>query len=389
MCSSWSTRICFVSKSSRPMRVDLPSSTEPAVTRRSSSVSRNSLEVANALPVLHRGLGDAVVRAGLAALGDARRRNLGDDRIDRPGLADDAAGARHVADGAEANGRGERLLVREALDEIGDGVEHAVALEHLALVREVDLRQLEVLARDVLPHVELRPVRDREDADVLALAYARVVEIPELGTLRARVPLAEVVAEAEDALLRPRPLLVAPSTAHRGVEPVLLDRVEQRRRLQLVARRARSGLILHATPIDRLLHARDDEALAQLRNATVAELDHLGEVVARVDVHDRERELRRAERLLSEPQQHDRILAAREEQHGPLSLGGDLAHDVDRLRLELVEVGERTAIGAHGHYATSDGTSRSSSSRASTAAADSAGVASVVSSRSSGSDGAS
>src|SRR3954447_1017818 len=389
MCSSWSTRICFVSSRSRPISVDFPSSTEPAVTRRRSSVSRNSLEVANALPVLHRGFRDAVVGARLAALGDARRRDLGDDLVDRPRLADDAAGARHVAYGAEAHGRAERLLLGEALDEVGDRVEHPVAPEDLALVREVDRRQFEALARDVLPHVELRPVRDREHANVLALADARVVEIPQLGTLRARVPLPEVVAEAEDALLRAGTLLVAPRAAHRSIEPVLLDRVEQRRRLQLVARRARAGLLLHAALVDRLLHARDDEPLAELRHATVAELDHLGEVVSRVDVHDRERELRRAERLLGEPEQHDRVLAAGKEQHGPLSLGGDLAHDVNRLRLELVEMRQRAALGARPHRATSDGTSVSSSSRASTAAADSAGVASVVSSRSSGSAGAS
>ena len=36
--------------------------------------------------------------------------------------------------------------------------------------------------------------------------------------------------------------------------------------------------------------ARDDEPLAELGDAPVAELDHLGEVVAGVDVHDRERE---------------------------------------------------------------------------------------------------
>ncbi len=75
-------------------------------------------------------------------------------------------------------------------------VEHPVALEDLALVREVDRRQLEPLARDVLPDVELGPVGDREDAHLLALADAAVVEVPELGPLRARVPLAEVVAEA-------------------------------------------------------------------------------------------------------------------------------------------------------------------------------------------------
>ena len=46
------------------------------------------------------------------------------------------------------------------------------------------------------------------------------------------------------------------------------------------------------------------------------------------------------ERLLGQAQQHDRVLAAAEEQHGPLELGGDLAHDVDRLGLERLEVGE-------------------------------------------------
>ena len=90
-------------------------------------------------------------------------------------------------------------------------------------------------ARDVLPDVELGPVRDREDADVLALAHTCVVEAPQLGPLHARVPLAEVVAEGEDPLLGARALLVAPRTAEGGVEAVLGDRVQQRDRLQAVA----------------------------------------------------------------------------------------------------------------------------------------------------------
>ena len=247
--------------------------------------------------------------------------------------------AAHVADGAEAHPLGERHLVVVALDHVGGRVQHPVALEHLALVRVVDRRQLELLAGDVLPHVELGPVRDREHAHLLALADLAVVEIPELRPLRARVPLAEVVAEREDPLLRARALLVAPGAADRGVELVRLHRVEQRRRLQLVARGARAGLLDDAARVDRLLHRGDDEPLAELRDAPVAVLDHLGEVVPRVDVHQREREAAGAERLLGQAQQHDRVLAAREQQHGPLELGGDLAHDVDRLRLELVEVG--------------------------------------------------
>ena len=102
--------------------------------------------------------------------------------------------------------------------------------------------------------------------------------------------------------------------------------------------------------VDRLLHARDDEALAELRDAAVAELDRLGEVVARVDVHQRKRKATRPEGLLREPEQDDRVLSAREEEHRALELSRDLPHDVDRLGLERVEVREadKGVGGRHG-----------------------------------------
>src|SRR3989442_1447486 len=154
-CSSWSARTALESKSSRPISVDLPSSTEPAVASRRVV----ALEVAGNLAVLHRGLADAVVGARLAALGDPGARDLDDD----------------------------------------------------------------------------------------------------------------VVAEREDALLGPRALLVAARAAERGVEPVLLDRVEQRDGLQPVARGARPGLLDGPAGVDRGLHAGHDQPLAELGHAAVAE----------------------------------------------------------------------------------------------------------------------
>src|SRR3954471_18042418 len=353
--SSWSARIALASWSRRPISVDLPSSTEPAVARRSRSERATEpypwplppwrLEVAGNLAVLHRGLAGAVVGARLAALGDLRGGDLGDDRVELRGGRGDGARAAHVADGPVAHARRERLLALDQLDVGRQRVEHPVAAEHLALVGEVDRRDLEALLLDVLPDVELGPVREREDADVLALADAPVVDAPQLGALAARVPLAEVVAEGEDALLGPRALLVAPRAAERRVEAVLLDRVEQRRRLEAAARGVRPGLLDHAAAVDRLLHRGDDEPLAELGHAAVAERDDLGEVVAGVDVHEREREQRRAERLLGQAQQHDRVLAAAEQQHRLGQLGGDLAHDVDRLGLEGLQV--RQLVRAH------------------------------------------
>src|SRR6266566_9774964 len=154
MCSIWSTKICFVSNSSRPISVDLPSSTEPHVTMRRRSACWAASEIADTLAVLHRGFGEAVVGAGLAALGDPGRGDLVDDRADRRCIGADAARAGHVADRAEAHRRAERLLAVHPLDVVGAGVEHPVAPEHLALVCEVDPRQLELLARDVLPNVQ-------------------------------------------------------------------------------------------------------------------------------------------------------------------------------------------------------------------------------------------
>src|SRR5262249_31923883 len=191
---------------------------------------------------LPRRLWSAGVPPGLAALGDPGRRDLGDDLLQRACLRANTPGARHVPDGTEANGGDERLLVRVALDELRGGVEHAVAREDLAFVREVDGRQLELLSGNVLPDVELGPVRDREAAHLLALADLAVVEVPELRPLGTRIPLTEVVAEREDPLLRARALLVAAGAADRGVVSVLDHRVEQRRRLQLVPRRARACL---------------------------------------------------------------------------------------------------------------------------------------------------
>ncbi len=207
-----------------------------------------------------------------------------------------------------------------------------------ALVREVDPGQHDLLLADVLPHVELGPVRQREHPDVLARLDEAVVDVPELGPLGLRVPLAEVVAEREDALLRAGALLVAAGAAEGCLEAVLLDRVEQRHRLEPVARRARAALLDHAAVVDRVLHARDDQPRAEVLDHAVAVLEDLREVVARIDVHDRERQRRGVEGLAREVQEHGGVLAPRKQQHAALELCGHLANHVDGLGLEGPEV---------------------------------------------------
>src|SRR5258705_11142497 len=127
------------------MSVDLPSSTDPHVTRRRSSACCACSEIADTLAVLHCCFGEAVVCSRFAALGHAGGGDLVDDGFDGGSVGDDAAGTGHVADCAEAHGRMERSLAVHPLDEVRAGVEHAVALEDFAIVREVDPRELELL----------------------------------------------------------------------------------------------------------------------------------------------------------------------------------------------------------------------------------------------------
>src|SRR3954447_3421354 len=119
-CSSWSSKICLVSRSRRPISVLLPSSTEPAVAKRSNSirtvdstpaqrqargapkasVASPSLEVPLALAIFHRRLGELVVGARRATLRDARRRDLRDHLLDGDRRRLDRARARRVPHGA-------------------------------------------------------------------------------------------------------------------------------------------------------------------------------------------------------------------------------------------------------------------------------------------------
>ena len=179
------------------------------------------------------------------------------------------------------------------------------------------------------------------DADVLALVVAAVVEVPQLGPLRLGVPLAELVAEAEHPLLGAGLLLVAAGAAERGVELVLADGAQQREGLHRVARR--DGLD-DAARVDVVLHLGDDEPHARSRRPArrgSASTSSKLWPVSTCMTGNGSRPGRNA--LMRQVQHDDRVLAAGEQQHGPLELGGHLADDVDGLGLERPQVAELVA----------------------------------------------
>ena len=203
---------------------------------------------------------------------------------------------------------------------------------------EVERHDGDVLLVDVLPDVDLGPVRQRKHADALAGPDAAVEQVPELRPLPLGIPLALLVAQREDALLGARPFLVAPGAAERRVEVARFERVEQRPRLEQAAAALRADRERLRAGCDRVGVRVDDQPRADFLRVAVAELDHLPELVRRVDVQERERNRPRIERLLRQAQQHRRVLADRVQHDRPLELGDDLAHDGDAFRFERAEV---------------------------------------------------
>src|SRR5467141_777819 len=317
--ASWSSNMARVSCSSRPISVLLPSSTLPAVmkrnTPRSSTAGVRSIspskvisEVSFLLAPFHGGFRGLVVHARRPALGDRGQRRLGDDLggCCRGGFH--RAGAADVADGTKAYRQLFDGLPFARRGDVRDRQEEAVPAHDGPAVRIINGGNGEPLARDVLPDVELGPVADREHAHVLALRHSRVVQAPELGSLVLRVPLAELVAEREHALLGARLFLVAPRAADRGVERKLSDRFEQGHRLCSIPAFIEPAQFDRAAA-DRILDRAHYEPLAEVRRSRVAECNHLREIVPGVDVHEGKRKLRGTESLLRKAQQHDRILA--------------------------------------------------------------------------------
>src|SRR5699024_5305581 len=145
------------------------------------------------------------------------------------------------------------------------------AVEQLALMRVVNLRQTQLTRADVFPDIRFGPVGNWEDADILARHLAAVVQIPQLWALTAWVPAAEGVTHREDALFRAGTLLIAARTTQYCVVASLSDCFYQRHRLQRVTCAIRA--FLQVTAVNPILDLSYVQACSGFFHQLIAELD--------------------------------------------------------------------------------------------------------------------
>src|SRR5580658_3235360 len=218
------------------MRVLLPSSTLPAVEKRrrlkrcSRRARRTLGPVRSKVPFpfldLHRAF-LIVVDDAVFAFGTAHQLHLVDDLLDRVGLGTNGAGAWAATEGPHAAHYHLRFFARHQHEILFDGNQRAAAHDHGAQLRVVERDDRDALALDVLPDVELRPVRERENADVLAFIDAGIIDVPQFRALIFGIPLAEFVAKGIDALFGTGLFLVPARATERGIVAAIRQAVEQ------------------------------------------------------------------------------------------------------------------------------------------------------------------
>src|ERR1700730_7707128 len=122
------------------------------------------------------------------SLGTSTEEYLCEHCGERVRLALDGAGEGIAAEGAEAHFLDGRLIAGlKGHARIVHHDERAVALNHGARGGQVQGYDGDVFQPDVLPDIQLGPVRERKHPKALTGSLTRVVELPELGALLSRV----------------------------------------------------------------------------------------------------------------------------------------------------------------------------------------------------------
>src|SRR5688572_12859125 len=99
-----------------------------------------------------------------------------------------------------------------------------------------------------------------------------VEDMPQLGPLILRIPLAERVAVTEKALLCPGLFLVTSPSAGGSLELQFRDSFQQGHRLERIAARVETGLLLATPLIDRVLHVTHNQTAPHRGHHLVAEV---------------------------------------------------------------------------------------------------------------------
>ena len=164
--------------------------------------------------------------------------------------------------------------------------------------------------------------------------------MPQLRTLVFRVPAVEAVAEGVNALFGAGFLLITARAAECGVKAVFVQRLLQPfgfHDIGMLGAAVDERVNAHRHPFRIFMH----QQLAAIGfGGTVAELIHLTEFPAGIDVQQRERQGSRIKRFARQMQHYAGIFPDGVHHHRVRKFGGHLTNNMDAFRLQLPQVSE-------------------------------------------------
>ena len=166
----------------------------------------------------------------------------------------------------------------------------------------------------------------------------RVEQVPQFWTLVLGIPLTECISERENSLFGSGAFFVAARTPDRGVEFVLLQGGKQCFSLQVPATSRNAQFQRVGSSCNGFFVAVHDQPRTDRSCKSVAELEHLFELVAGIDVQQRERKRRRMKSLPGEVNEDAGVFTDGVQDHRIAKFRGHLSQYEDRFVFEGVQM---------------------------------------------------
>lgn len=190
---------------------------------------------------------------------------------------------------------------------------------------------------DVAPDIDFGPIEQRLHTNMLALYAGRRELAPKFGRLILVVPFELCVAWRKVSLFRPSRIFIPANTGDERVPFVIGERLLKRHGLQLMRHGHRIMRLVTNPAFARLGIDFDDQIEVVMLGRPLAELQHLGKFVGRVDVQHGKRNLSK-KGFAREPDENIGILPHRPRHGDVFESVISLSKNKDALVLELIEM---------------------------------------------------
>ena len=149
---------------------------------------------------------------------------------------------------------------------------------------EIDAGQVDIFCKDILPHIHLCPVADRENPEMFPHPFFSVEHVPEFRTLVLWVPLPEFITMGKEPLFGPGLLFIAARTPDGRIEFVCFDGIKQGNGLQHIPAGIDTCFFYSPSFVNRFLYRTHQQPCIYRISHPIPEFQGFNEIVTGINV---------------------------------------------------------------------------------------------------------